>query len=254
MITDVMQAVSYLQSRPDVDPKRIAVLGYSMGSFVSSIACAVDTRIHACVLAGGGDLDGPGGYWDKSNKMCQGIPYQSLSFLGDRGAMIYALNAKRGPTLVYNGSADDVVDITHHGETWFDDLHKRTIAETGSPKGVFETAFEPGGGHRPYFLTKSAALWLEDKLKFPDWTRKQIQAMPETAISDWAQKNGLVQSITPGYLHNEGGTIALGNDILAVPRDQLYAVPEVVWQADQADFVYESWVERARAAIEAVSQ
>lgn len=254
MITDVMQAVSYLQSRPDVDPKRIAVLGYSMGSFVSSIACAVDTRIHACVLAGGGDLDGPGGYWDKSNKMCQGIPYQSLSFLGDRGAMIYALNAKRGPTLVYNGSADDVVDITHHGETWFNDLRKRTIAETGSPKGVFETAFEPGGGHRPYFLTKSAALWLEDKLKFPDWTRKQIQAMPETTISDWAQKNGLVQSITPGYLHNEGGTIALGNDIPAVPRDQLYAVPEVVWQADQADFVYESWVERARAAIEAVSQ
>jgi len=246
MITDLMQAVSYLQSRSDVDSKRIAVLGYSMGSFISSIACAVDTRIHACVLAGGGDLDGPGGYWDQSNKMCQGIPYQSLSFLGDRGAMLYAMNAKRGPTLIYNGSDDDVVDITHHGESWFNDLRKRTITETGSSKGVFETEFDGGGGHRPYFLTKPVALWLEEKLKFPNWTRKQIEAMSETHVAEWAQKNGLVESITPVYLHDEGGTVALGNDISPVPRDQLYAVPETVWRADQADFVYESWVERAR--------
>ncbi len=248
MITDVMQAVSYLESRSDVDPKRVAVLGYSMGSFVSSIACAVDTRIHACVLAGGGDLDGPGGYWDKSNKMCQGIPYQSLGFLGDRGAMLYALNAKRGATLVYNGSTDDVVDIPHHGEAWFEDLRKRTIADTGSSKEAFEAEFEGGGGHRPYFLTKTAALWLEEKLKFPDWTRKQIEAMPGTHVAEWAQKNGLVESINPGYLHNEGGLVALGNNIPAVPRDQLYAVPEVVWEAEKSDFVYESWVERARAA------
>ena len=248
MLADVMQAVSYLRSRSDVDPKRIAVLGYSMGSFVSSIACAIDTRIHACVLAGGGDLDGPGGYWDKSNQMCQGIPYQSLAFLGDRGAMLYALNARRGPTLVFNGSADEVVDIPHHDEAWFEDLRRRTIGAAGSSKDVFDTMFEPGGGHRPYFLTKGAALWLEEKLKFPDWTRKQIQAMPETKVAGWARKNELVNSITPGYLHNEGGLVALGSDIPAVPRDQLYAVPEVVWQADQDDFIYESWVERARAA------
>ncbi|MBV8866479.1 MAG: acetylxylan esterase, partial [Acidobacteriaceae bacterium] len=82
MITDVMQAVTYLSGRNDVDNKRIAVLGYSMGSFVSSLACALDTRIQACVLAGGGDLDGPDGYWDRSDKMCQGIPYRSLMFLG----------------------------------------------------------------------------------------------------------------------------------------------------------------------------
>ncbi len=33
MIGDVMSAVSYAASLPEVDPKRIAVLGYSMGSF-----------------------------------------------------------------------------------------------------------------------------------------------------------------------------------------------------------------------------
>src|SRR6202142_4494682 len=123
MVTDVMQAVSYLLKRQDVDPKRIAVVGYSMGSFISSLACSVDTRVHACVLAGGGNLDGPGGYWDSSTKkMCQAIPYQSLMVLGDRGAVLYDLHAARGSTLVINGTADDVVSIPRMGAAFFDDL------------------------------------------------------------------------------------------------------------------------------------
>jgi dienelactone hydrolase len=250
MVTDVMQAVNYLGSRRDVDPKRIAVMGYSMGSFISSIACAIDTRIRACVLAGGGDLDGPGGYWDGSRKMCQAIPYQSLQFLGDRGALIYALNAKRGPTLVLNGSADEVVDIPHHGEDFFADLRKRTIAELGSSKDVFDFELSPGAGHRPYFLTKPAALWLQDKLKFPDWTRKQIQAMPETHIRDWAAVHHLNPpgtSVTNE--HAEGGTMALGADIPAVSRADLHAIPEAVWDSERDRYVYETWVDRAKSAI-----
>ncbi len=229
MVTDVMQAAAYLAQRPDVDPKRIAIMGFSMGSFISSLACAVDTQVHACVLVGGGDLDGPGGYWDSSKKkMCQAIPYRSLNFLGDRGAMLYALNAKRGPTLVWNGSADQVVDIPHHGQDFFEDLRKRAIAQVGNSKNVFDFGFTPGGGHRPYFLTRPVALWLEDKLKFPDWTKKEIEAMPETRAED--------------------GTMALGNNIPAVPRDQLHALPEAVWESQRDNYVYESWLERAKAA------
>jgi dienelactone hydrolase len=254
MITDAMQAASYLAHRPDVDPKRIAVLGFSMGSFISALTCAIDTQVHACVLAGGGDLDGPGGYWDSSKKlMCQAIPYRSLMFLGDRGAVIYALNAKRGPTLVINGSSDEVVDIPHHGPDFFAALRKRTIAELGSSKDVFDYQFIPGGGHRPYFLTKPAALWLEQKLHFPNWTRKQIEAMPETNIGEWELKSGLVKKITPGYEHGTGGTMALGAGIPAVPRDELFAVPPVVWQSQMDSYVYESWVERAKAAVQAAS-
>jgi dienelactone hydrolase len=250
MVTDVMQAVNYLVSRHDVDPKRIAVTGYSMGSFISSIACAIDTRIHACVLAGGGDLDGPGGYWDGSRKMCQAIPYRSLLFLGDRGAMIYALNAKRGPTLVLNGSADEVVDIPHHGEDFFVDLRKRTIAELGGSKDVFDFELSPGAGHRPYFLTKPAALWLEDKLKFPDWTRKQIQAMPETHIRDWAAAHHLnPPGSSVANEHGEGGTMALGADMPAISRADLHAIPEAVWDSERDRYVYETWVDRAKAAI-----
>lgn len=249
MITDVMQAVSYLRSRSDVDQKRIAVLGYSMGSFVSSLACALDLRIHACVLAAGGDLDGPNGYWDNSNKMCQAIPYRSLAFLGERGPTLYALNAKRGPTLIINGDQDDVVDIVHHGRDWFDRLREKTIDRLGSSKNVFDVEFEAGGGHRPYFVTKEAALWLEQQLHFPNWNRKQIAQMPQTPIDEWALKNGLVSDVSHGFKRNEGGTLALGDHIPVVPRDRLHAIPEVVWDSQLNDYIYATWVERAKVAI-----
>ena len=246
MITDVMQAVSYLLQRPDVDPKRIAVLGYSMGSFVSSVACATDTRVHACVLVGGGNLDEPGGRWDTKGKpMCESLPYQSLKVLGDRGAVIYALHAKRGPTFVYNGTADNIVDINHH-PGFFEDLRKRTVAELGSSKDVFDFAFQEGTGHAPYFVTKPVALWLEDKLKFPDWTKKQIEQIPETQISEWAQANHLPQDAVSS---SEGKLMGLGKDIPAVPRDELHAVPEPVWDSQQDSYIYETWLERAKAAV-----
>jgi dienelactone hydrolase len=60
MQVDVMQAVSYLAERPEVDASRIATVGYSMGAFITGITGAMDTRIHAVLLSGGGDYDGPG--------------------------------------------------------------------------------------------------------------------------------------------------------------------------------------------------
>src|SRR5260370_35191113 len=87
MINDVRQAVSYLSQRPEVDPNRIAALGYSMGSFVLGITCAIETRLHACMRVGGGNLDDPGGYWDRSNHtICHAIACMALMLRGDPGS------------------------------------------------------------------------------------------------------------------------------------------------------------------------
>lgn len=231
MVEDVLQAVHYLSRRKDVDRKRIAVLGFSMGSFISSIACAVEPRVKACVLVGGGDLDGPGGYWDSSDRrMCQSIAYRSLGFLGDRGAAIFALHARRGPTLVYNGADDKVVDIPHHGPEFFADLQRRTLTRLGGHnRNIFIYKFLAGGGHRPYFLTKPIALWLQGQLHFPNWTASGLQGMGETRMAD--------------------GTMALGLDIPSINRDLLHSIPEAEWQASRNRYVYESWVGAARASI-----
>ena len=239
MVDDVRQGVSYLRSRKDVDRGRIAILGYSMGSFVSALACAVETRAHACVLVGGGDLDGPGGYWDSGLKqMCQAIPYRSLSFLGDRGAVLFQLSPQ---TLIWNGSADTVVDIPNHGPAFFGAMKAQS-------NNAFEYGFTPGGGHRPYFLTKPVALWLEKKLDFPNLPESEIEAMPETHIATWAADHHLAGAGLRDE-QNEGGTEALGNSIPAVPRDLLHALPESVWEENQHRYVYETWAERAETSV-----
>ena len=247
MITDILQAVSYLAQRPDVDPRRIAVAGFSMGSFHSAIAGAIaggsDPRIHALVLSGGGNLDGPGDYWDSSPKiMCQSGPYKALSFLTDRGADLYALNQDRGATFIMNGTADKVVTSHNNLEPYFVTLRDRTAAVSGTRANLFETWWFPEAGHRPNFVTRPGALWLEDHLQFPNWTAASLKALPEISISEWNEKS----SATTG----DDNFLAVDVSVPHLIRDQLQAVPLAEWEQHKADFIYDSWVERARAAAQ----
>ncbi len=249
MITDVMQAVSYLSQRSEVDSRRIGAMGYSMGSFVLSLTCAVERRLRACVLVGGGNLDGADGYWDNSKPMCQGIPYQSLKFLGDRGAAIYALHASRGPTLVFNGLEDTVVRIPAHREPFFEDLQRRTAQLRGGSRGIFETGFAPGVSHRPFFVTRPVALWLERQFDFPNWTEADINTMPETHVSEWAKAHGV--EMDPGYSSEdrEGGTRALGTGVPGLSRKDLSVFTAEESERQKDRMIYESWLKSAKAEL-----
>ena len=56
-VCDVRRAVSWLNSRPDVDGTRLAVAGISLGGIVASVSAAVDPAIqHGAFLLAGGDL------------------------------------------------------------------------------------------------------------------------------------------------------------------------------------------------------
>jgi dienelactone hydrolase len=248
MMTEVMQAVSYLASRPEVDEHRLGAMGYSMGSFVLSLACVVETRLHVCVLVGGGNLDGPGGVWEHGKPMCQGIPYQAMSFLGDRPAVIYALHASRGPTLLYNGLQDTTVSITKLGPDFFADLHRRTAELRGTDQGLFEYEFTTGA-HRPYFVTKPVVLWLSRQLHFPNWTDEKIQAMPTTHISEWAHANGVELDRLYASEEREGGAIAVGTNVPALSREDLSVFPMNEWEQQKDRLIYEAWLKTARAQL-----
>lgn len=252
MQTDVMQAVSYLRSLPQVDPHRIAVLGFSMGSFVSSITGAIDPRIHAVFLTGGGDLDGPGGYWDSSRAvMCQAGPWHALQFLGDRPAALFAMNARRGPTFILNGTNDTVVAIPAHGPAFFSDLRQRVIAMNGSPRNVFETWFDPGASHRPAWVLKVAAEWLDKKLHFPNWSPAQVEQLPVIRIGDWAAKNGVYLNKSAMREDRDAGLNAIDVGVPRLTPEQLSALPIDQWQQQRDRFVYSSWVRHAQADAEA---
>jgi len=202
-------------------------------------------------VSGGGNLDGPGGYWDTSSKqMCQALPYQSLGFLGDRPAVIYALHACRGPTLVFNGQGDTVVAMPRYGEPFFQDLRDRVVGIHGSATGVFETGFVPGNaGHRPYFVTRPVVQWLERHIDFPNWTDETIRSMAQVKISTWAAKNGVLVDRLYATEDREGGTMALGDDIPGYVPEMLDALSSEGWQSQREAFVLETWLEVAQANV-----
>jgi len=251
MVTDVMQGVSYLRSRPEVDPHRIAVLGFSMGSFISVLTGAVDDRIHSLLLTGGGDLDGPGGYWDSSHMvMCQSGPWHALGFLGDRGAAIYTLNARRGATFIINGTDDTVVAIPEHGPDFFNDLRRRVVEMNGSSKNVFETYFDQGASHRPAWVKRVAAVWLDNQLHFANWKTGEIRSLPTIKIRDWAAKNDVRLNKSQMREDRDGGLEAIDADVPRLTPEQLSVLPRDQWEARRDEFVYSTWAKRATADAE----
>lgn len=258
MQVDLMQAVSYLAARPEVDAKRIGVVAYSMGAFIAGITGAIDTRIHAVVLSGGGVYDGPGGYFDANPLPCQSPVYRALLIqgpglrLGDRGAVLMALNASRGPMLVMNGAADKVMDIPRHDAAWFAALRERAVAVRGTEKDMFTTVFFPGIDHRTSWVDREGVAWLGKELHFANWDAKAIANAPLTHVSEWAKENGV--DIAKAYRREEreGGLMAVGTGIPGVTREELMVLPEKDWERLETSLTYEAWAAKMKAA-EAVS-
>lgn len=247
MIGDVISAVNYVATLPSVDKDRIAVLGYSMGSFHAALAAALDPRIHALVLSGGGDLDGNGGAWDSSNKtMCQGGPYRALSFLPDKAAILYAMHQRSGTTFIMNGADDNLVVSPHHMEGFFADLSARVAALAGPSASPIEYTFYPNVGHRPSWVNRDAAAWLNSRLQFKRWQNLTLDSLGETHIAEWAAITGA--TINHGYdtEKTEGGIRALGHSFPAPTRAQLQVVPQAEWDKHAGQY---SWQGLARKIL-----
>ena len=259
MQVDLMQGVSYLAQRPEVDPKRIAVVGYSMGAFVAGIAGAIDTRIHAVLLSGGGTFDDQadgGKSFDVGTLPCQAPPWLSLKVLGSgfhqRGAILYALNAERGPMLVENGSADTVMDIPHRTPEWFAAMRTQAVAldqaNGGTAANMFTTHVDADKSHRTAWVERYGVAWLNEQIHFANWSAEDIAKMPTTHVSDWIKANKV--DISNGYLSEdrEGGLDALGTGLPGIPRDQLTALPDSDWEKLKLELIYEGWAQTANAA------
>jgi hypothetical protein len=80
----------------------------------------------------------------------------------------------------------------------------------------------------PGFLTKKAAIWIDERIKLPNWTKKEIEQMPATDVE---------------------GTAVLGGRISVPPRSDLHSIPDIVWQARKDDYTYEGWLDRVAQSL-----
>jgi hypothetical protein len=127
-------------------------------------------------------------------------------------------------------------------------MRDRTVATLGSAQNVFEFGFNPIGGHRPYFLTKPVALWLQKQLHFPNWTEASIAAMPETPVAEWGKANGVPVEGGSAAEAKVGGILALGDDIPGYPREELSVFTKAEFEQVKTPYLLETWVAAARAA------
>ena len=135
-IAETRRALEHLTSVPGVDPQRLAIVGYSLGSFLGVTVAADDRRVTALALAAGGDLP-------------ERTPFAAL--VRQVADPLRAIRRVAGrPVLMVNGRYDRTV-LPSQAE--------RLFAAAGEPKELY---WYDGGHWPPPAVIAYAADWMRD--------------------------------------------------------------------------------------------
>jgi dienelactone hydrolase len=137
-LADVQLGLRYLAARREIDSRRLALVGYSMGSFLSTAIAAGDPSVRALVLAAGGDLP-------------ENTPLTAVGRLvADPLAAVKRLGGR--PLLMLHGRADRTVRP---------EQAQRLFDAAGEPK---ELIWYDSGHRLPPEAADLAARWLMRRL------------------------------------------------------------------------------------------
>lgn len=135
---DVRLGLRYLGAHSAIDARRLALIGYSMGSFLSVAVAADDPAVRAVVLAAGGDLP-------------EGTPFAAVArMVADPIRAIRSLDGR--PLLMVHGRRDRTVTPAQ-AQRLFDAAHE--------PK---ELVWYDVGHYLPAAASEAVAAWLAERL------------------------------------------------------------------------------------------
>lgn len=124
-VLDCRRATAWLAEQPNVDPKRLGIVGTSLGSFVSGVTAAAEPRLQtACLLLSGGGLvdafyEHPKARGFKTFHELIGGRKETLSKLIDPvDPLTYASQLKNKRLLLIAASRDDVVPPVAAERLW----------------------------------------------------------------------------------------------------------------------------------------
>jgi hypothetical protein len=138
-LADARHSLDYLSQLAAIDPKRLAMVGYSLGAYLTVVAAADDTRVRAIVLASGGDLP-------------EKTPFATLvRAAADPSRAVRKLGGR--PLLMVNGRYDRTI-LASQAE--------RLFAAARDPK---EMHWYNGGHWPPQPAIDYAAEWVAERLE-----------------------------------------------------------------------------------------
>ncbi|HEY2941564.1 MAG TPA: dienelactone hydrolase family protein, partial [Vicinamibacteria bacterium] len=157
-VWDARRALDYLETRPEVDPSRLGMIGHSLGGQETLFTTAIDTRIKAAVSSCGfGSLRTL-----KRDRILHNFALfvPELAGHGDYGAVL-ALVAPR-PFLVAARSEDPIFPMEGIEETVA--AARRAYAAEGAADRL-ATFYEPGPHQFSAAMREAAYAWLDRWLK-----------------------------------------------------------------------------------------
>ena len=218
-----MQGVTYLAARGR-SPERIAVLGYLDRNSLSPASPVRSAHPHSAPSCSAAAVPAAPAVTYSGNLPCQGPPYRALLGLGDRPAILYALNAQRGPMYIMNGTVDTTMASPRTTSSLGSmSIKQRTLAVLGpsnpANKNLF-TAIPLRRRPSPIVENRDAALWLNDHILRTDASA----SYPPPKVSAESTKNGVTAGTSEMRPDHEGGIDAL--DLNHTPRADLMVLPE----------------------------
>jgi fermentation-respiration switch protein FrsA (DUF1100 family) len=155
-LAECAAAIRWMGQQPDLDGDRLAIVGYSLGSFLSVIVAAGEPAVRAIVLAAGGDLP-------------PGTPFEALiRTVADPVRAVHRLSGR--PLLMVHGRRDRTV---HPAQA------QQLYDAAREPK---ELRWYDAGHHLPAAAIDEAADWLGERLRQQPRMNADRSAPSENAV------------------------------------------------------------------------
>jgi dienelactone hydrolase len=158
-ILDCRRAFAWLETRPEVDPARLGVVGTSLGSFVGGVLAGAEPKVKsACLLLGGGGLVDSFGEHPTAGLVLTALSLAGITKdtlkkqIGPVDPLTYAARLKGKRLLLIAASKDDVVPPS---------AMKRLWEATGKPKLEWVDATHVGAALYMFQMMRAVAVHLE---------------------------------------------------------------------------------------------